>query len=1075
MKKITLFSFLLLVFAFSNFTIAQTLNQNANWPNANWTVTGNYSTDPLAFESDPTTTANFAFDDDDAGGSHEDNIAAESPIIDLTTAFNAGEVWLTVSADYVYRYLADDELVFQYWDADGSAWVNWGPSFDTLGTDTAVDDDFCTGISQTYVSPVLDISSFTSTQLAGFRYRISYDDNPAGTDWNWGFCFQSPTIVSATPPTDVLDYYNLQWPPNGNIGIGSPFEVYAQAYEAGLTDVTAGQAPGIEAWIGYSTADTDPSGAGWTWIVANFNAEVGNNDEYSLNLGASISATGTYYYASRWRLNGGFYTYGGIQADGSFGGEWGDNGNGSGVLTVTAPSNDECDNAVALTVNTDLSCGTVTAGTTVAATASPQADDVSGTPNNDVWFSFLATGTAHTVVLTDVVAVVGTSVDMGIGVYDGTGGCASLVFTATSDPNTLNLTGLTAGVTYYVRVYGWGSGAGTAQANFNICVGTPPAPPSNDECDNAVALTVNADLNCGNVTAGTTVSATASPQADDVSGTPNNDVWFSFVATGAEHRVSLSDVVAVVGTSTDMGIGVYDGTGGCASLVFTATSDPNTLNLTGLTSGVTYYVRVYGWASGTGTAQTNFNICVGTPPAPPSNDLCSNAIGLACNQPLNGTTISATGGASTSCVGSIGNDVWYQFTGNDSTVDLTVNSSTAGEGAQVEVYSSTDGTCAGFTLATCFESAGSGENPVLLSFDADSGTEYFIRIGNWINGNPGLDFSITASCTPFPACGEPSNLDAVVAEMSADISWDAPTIGTPIGYNWEVQPDGTPQGTAGAIVGNTANTSDTVNGLTGTTAYDLYVQTDCDADGTSEWVGPYSFTTTGPPPANDLFANAIALNCGDDVTGTTIDATQDESDAPSVATIEDDTFADNDSPWVWYSYTGSGVSEEITLSTCGTAQTDFDTEIFVYTGTSGNLTLVDDGYDECGGSAENWAAETTFTSDGTTTYYIAVGGYDSDDVGNFHLAVTCVTLSVDELENPNSFTYFPNPVNDELNLKAQSNIQNVSIYNMLGQEVLRTAPNSLESNVDMSQLQEGAYFVKVTINNATETVRVIKQ
>ena len=145
-------------------------------------------------------------------------------------------------------------------------------------------------------------------------------------------------------------------------------------------------------------------------------------------------------------------------------------------------------------------------------------------------------------------------------------------------------------------------------------------------------------------------------------------------------------------------------------------------------------------------------------------------------------------------------------------------------------------------------------------------------------------------------------------------------------------------------------------------------------------------------PENDLFANAIALNCGDGVSGTTIGATQDEASAPSTVTGGGtDTPADNDSPWVWYSYTGSGAAEVVTLSTCGTSQTDYDTEIFVYTGTSGNLTLIDDGYDECGGSSENYAAETSFTSDGNTTYYIAVGGWNSGDVGNFTLNLSCNT------------------------------------------------------------------------------------
>ncbi|GAB5564966.1 MAG: hypothetical protein Wins2KO_20290 [Winogradskyella sp.] len=151
-------------------------------------------------------------------------------------------------------------------------------------------------------------------------------------------------------------------------------------------------------------------------------------------------------------------------------------------------------------------------------------------------------------------------------------------------------------------------------------------------------------------------------------------------------------------------------------------------------------------------------------------------------------------------------------------------------------------------------------------------------------------------------------------------------------------------------------------------------------------LGEFTFTC---PPNNDLFVDAIPVSCGDSVLGTTIGATLDESDASSTATVEQDTSADVDSPWVWYSYAGAVAGERVTLSTCGTDNTDFDTELFIYTGTSGNLTLIDDGYDECGGSSENYAAETSFDSDGSSTYYIAVGGYNSGNVGNFQLTVSC--------------------------------------------------------------------------------------
>ena len=79
-----------------------------------------------------------------------------------------------------------------------------------------------------------------------------------------------------------------------------------------------------------------------------------------------------------------------------------------------------------------------------------------------------------------------------------------------------------------------------------------------------------------------------------------------------------------------------------------------------------------------------------------------------------------------------------------------------------------------------------------------------------------------------------------------------------------------------------------------------------------------------------------------------------------------------------------------------------------------------------------------------------------------------------EVETSALFTYYPNPVNNTLTLNAQKEISNVAVFNMLGQQVIRTAPNAVSNVVDMSNLQSGAYFVQVTIGQAIETVRVIK-
>lgn len=125
-----------------------------------------------------------------------------------------------------------------------------------------------------------------------------------------------------------IDWANLQWPPTGTVSSGGDLDVYAQVYEAGLTD-PAGQAAGITAWIGYSTSNSDPST--WTsWLPASYSGDVGNNDEYITNLGAAIAAPGVYYYASRFQLGSGSYYYGGF-----VGGAWDGTTNVSGVLTVT--------------------------------------------------------------------------------------------------------------------------------------------------------------------------------------------------------------------------------------------------------------------------------------------------------------------------------------------------------------------------------------------------------------------------------------------------------------------------------------------------------------------------------------------------------------------------------------------------------------------------------------------------------------------------------------------------------------------------------------------------------------------
>ena len=73
------------------------------------------------------------------------------------------------------------------------------------------------------------------------------------------------------------------------------------------------------------------------------------------------------------------------------------------------------------------------------------------------------------------------------------------------------------------------------------------------------------------------------------------------------------------------------------------------------------------------------------------------------------------------------------------------------------------------------------------------------------------------------------------------------------------------------------------------------------------------------------------------------------------------------------------------------------------------------------------------------------------------------------------FTYYPNPVNDQLTISAQSNVKDITVFNLLGQVVSRQSPNTKDCLVDMAAMQTGAYFVQISIGSTVEMVRVLKQ
>ncbi len=92
----------------------------------------------------------------------------------------------------------------------------------------------------------------------------------------------------------------------------------------------------------------------------------------------------------------------------------------------------------------------------------------------------------------------------------------------------------------------------------------------------------------------------------------------------------------------------------------------------------------------------------------------------------------------------------------------------------------------------------------------------------------------------------------------------------------------------------------------------------------------------------------------------------------------------------------------------------------------------------------------------------------------FEMTVTSPTFSTTSFD-VFGFTYYPNPVVNELHLSSLSNIDEVIMFDIRGKQVFATQPRATNHSLNMSELQTGIYLMSVTIEGKKETFKVIKR
>lgn len=143
-----------------------------------------------------------------------------------------------------------------------------------------------------------------------------------------------------------------------------------------------------------------------------------------------------------------------------------------------------------------------------------------------------------------------------------------------------------------------------------------------------------------------------------------------------------------------------------------------------------------------------------------------------------------------------------------------------------------------------------------------------------------------------------------------------------------------------------------------------------------------------------------------------------------------------------------------------------------------------------------------------TTYWIGLKTTDSENTEDNYWVVTSSSMignplaynEVNEWEHPNpdfdaiytwenectpmlsvegnylsNFKFYPNPSTDVLHVSAGKNIDTVTVFNMLGQELVEINIQAPSSIINIAHLEPGTYLMKVLVDESIGTYKILKK
>tara|TARA_R110002072_G_scaffold41085_5_gene115839 strand:- start:24548 stop:26104 length:1557 start_codon:yes stop_codon:yes gene_type:complete len=493
--------------------------------------------------------------------------------------------------------------------------------------------------------------------------------------------------------------------------------------------------------------------------------------------------------------------------------------------------------------------------------------------------------------------------------------------------------------------------------------------------------------------------------------------------------------------------------------------------------------------------------------AQPANDLIANAINLV-NEPIpyneasvNFPAATNTNDATTGSGCIVSHEgVWYKFTAtNTGSVGAGIINPS---GATVIFF---EGPATGVTSGTQLTHVNQASNPCALGATANIqttvGTTYYIYMRNLVVSDVIINISNAILLPPNDLIENAINLgngpipytESLVNFPGATNTNDNTSAGTGcavsqagVWYKFTatkvgivnagiINPDGAVviffEGPATGVTsgmqlthvnqGNNpcaANPLASIQTTIGTTYY-LYMKNNIVSD-----VG-INTSTTFQAPENDLIENAINLNgledyFEEDIHFLLATATNDGGQQGGCNT--------QNTPGIWYKFTAGTDGQVVGGLSSGPG----NSAIIFFTASDENaqsgadLTWVDQPTNLC--DTNNL---TSIQAISGTTYYVFVGSADA--YANFSINLSGILSTTENTQI--EFEYYPNPVINQLHFSSKSSIDNIKIYNLIGQQVLNQNINNISGSIDMNHLSKGMYLAEITAEGKSRTFKIVKK